>query len=100
MRVKNSDFTNLKMKTGTKGAIMQVKKLNYSVIRTARDGVDELDRVRREQGLSQMAISKLADMPDVGQQYYRMYRSGDVSISKYLRFLRAAGYELMMIKRE
>lgn len=79
---------------------MRLKQLNYSVIRTARDGVDELDRVRREQGLTQMEISKLADMPDVGQQYYRMYRSGEVVLSKYLRFLRAAGYDLIMIKRE
>ena len=75
-------------------------RLTYSVIRTARDGVDELDKVRREQGLSQMAISRLANMPDVGQQYYRMFRSGDVTISKYLKFLRAAGYDLMMVKKE
>lgn len=77
-----------------------MRQLTYSVIKTARDGVDELDRVRREQGLSQMAISRLANMPDVGQQYYRMYKSGDVTISKYLKFLRAAGYDLMMVKRE
>ena len=77
-----------------------MKQLTYSVIRTARDGVDELDRVRREQGLSQMAISRFANMPDVGQQYYRMFRSGDITLSKYLRFLRAAGYELMMVRNE
>ena len=77
-----------------------MKQVSYSVIRTARDGVDELDRVRREKGLSQMAISQLADMPDVGQQYYRMYRSGDVTVSKFLRFLRAAGYELIMMRKE
>lgn len=77
-----------------------MKQLTYSVIRTARDGVDELDRVRREQGLSQMAISELAQMPDVGMQYTRMYRSGDVKISKFLRFLKAAGYELMIVKKE
>jgi hypothetical protein len=47
-----------------------------------------------------MAISRLANMPDVGQQYYRMYKSGDVTISKYLKFLRAAGYDLMMVKKE
>ena len=75
-------------------------RITCSVIRTARDGVDELDRVRREQGLSQMEISKCADMPDVGQQYYRMYRSGDVMISKFLKFIHAAGYELMLVRKD
>lgn len=77
-----------------------MKQLFYSVIRTARDGVDELDRLRLEQGLTQMAISHMADMPDDGMQYYRMYKSGDVKISKFLRFLKAAGYELMIMKKE
>lgn len=77
-----------------------MKQIQYSVIHTARDGVDELDRLRREQGLSQMGISILADMPDEGQQYYRMYRSGEVKLSKFLKFLKAAGYELILIKKE
>lgn len=75
-----------------------MKQITCSVIHTAREGVDELDRVRREQGLSQMTISELAQMPDVGMQYFRMYKSGDVKISKFLKFLRAAGYELMIVK--
>lgn len=77
-----------------------MKQIVYSVIHTARDGVDQLDKARREQGLSQMGISHLADMPDEGQQYYRMYRSGEVKLSKFLKFLKATGYELMIVKQE
>lgn len=77
-----------------------MRQVSYEIIRTARGGVDELDRIRREQGLSQMRISELAETPDVGQQYARMYGRGDVMLSKYLRFLRALGYELMITKQE
>lgn len=77
-----------------------MKQITYSVIRTARDGVDELDSLRREQGISQMQMSEQADMPDIGQQYARMYKSGDVKISKFLRFLHAIGYELAVFKKE
>ena len=71
-----------------------------SVIHTARDGVNKLDAVRRAKGYSQMRISELAKTPDVGQQYARMYGSGDVMLSKYLRFLQAVGFELVMVKKE
>jgi len=67
-------------------------------IQTARDGVDQLDALRRAQGISQMKISDLADTPDVGQQYARMYASGDVMLSKYLRFLRSVGCKLAIIQ--
>jgi len=77
-----------------------MQRFSYSVIRTARFAVDELDRIRRDQNISQMKISELADSPDVGQQYARMYGSGDAMLSKFLRFARALGYELVMIKRE
>ena len=77
-----------------------MKHLSYSVIHTARDGVDELDRMRQERKISQMCISEMADMPDEGMQYYRMYKSGDVKISKFLRFLRALGYNLVIMKEE
>ena len=77
-----------------------MRHLSYSVIHTARDGVDELDRMRQEQKISQMGISELAEMPDEGMQYYRMFRSGDVKISKFLRFLKALGYKLVIMKEE
>lgn len=77
-----------------------MKQITYSVIHTAREGVEELDRLRREKGYSQMEISQLAEMPDMGQQYYRMYKSGDIKISKFLRFLHSAGCELMVIRKD
>lgn len=77
-----------------------MNQFRYHVIKTARDGIDELDKQRRAMGISQMRISELADTPDVGQWYARMYGSGDVKLSKYLRFLNAAGYELIMAKKE
>ena len=77
-----------------------MKQFSYHVVRTARDGIDTLDAERRKLGMSQMRISELADTPDVGQWYSRMYGRGDVMMSKFLRFLRATGYELVMVKKE
>lgn len=77
-----------------------MNNVSYSVIRTARDGIDKLDTIRREQRISQMSISEMADMPDVGSQYYRMYKSGDVKISKFLRFLKSLGYKVVIMKEE
>lgn len=75
-------------------------QLSCSVIRTAREGVNELDKKRRAEGMSQKKISELANTPDVGQQYYRMYGSGDVRLSLFIRFLHALGYELMIVQKE
>lgn len=75
-----------------------MKQMGIHIIQTARDGVDELDALRRAQGISQMRISDLADAPDVGQQYARMYGRGDVMLSKYLRFLRSLGCKLAIIQ--
>lgn len=75
-------------------------QFTYHVFRTAREGIDKLDNERRKQGISQLKISEIADTPDVGQWYYRMYGRGDVMLSKYLRFLHATGFELVMVKKE
>ncbi len=75
-----------------------MKQFGIHYIQTARDGVDELDALRRDAGISQMKISDLADTPDVGQQYARMFGRGDVMLSKYLRFLRALGLRLAIIQ--
>ena len=77
-----------------------MKRIESRVIRTARDGVDELDEQRRLRNMTQMGISELADMPDTGQQYARMYKSGDVKLSKYLKYLRAAGLTLVLMRKE
>ena len=47
-----------------------------------------------------MDISHMAEMPDEGMQYCRMYKSGDVKISKFLRFLKSIGYTLVIMKEE
>ena len=75
-----------------------MQRMSYHVIQTARDGVDALDEVRRERGISQMRISDLADAPDVGQQYARMYGRGDGMLSKYIRFLHSVGCKLAIIQ--
>lgn len=75
-----------------------MRQMLFHIIQTARDGVDELDAVRRSRGISQMKISDLADAPDVGQQYARMYGRGDVMLSKYLKFLRSVGCKLAIIQ--
>jgi hypothetical protein len=75
-------------------------QVGYAVIQTAREGIQELDRVRIQQGITQMEISERADMPDTGRQYSRMYGGGDVKLSKFLRFARALGLDLMIVKRE
>ena len=77
-----------------------MRQFNFAVIQTAREGIDELDKLRMEQGITQMEISERADMPDTGKQYSRMYGGGDVKLSKYLRFLSAVGCDLMVVKRE
>ena len=88
------------MITDQTGGNIRVERLSYSVVRTARDGIDQLDKIRQEKRISQMGISELANMPDVGAQYYRMYKSGDVKVSKFLRFLRSLGYNLAIIKED
>ena len=88
------------MKSNGKVGRIALKQVHFAVITTARDGVDELDRTRREKGLSQMDISHMAEMPDEGMQYCRMYKSGDIKISKFLRFLKALGCNLVIMKED
>lgn len=70
------------------------------IVQTAREGIDRLDEMRRDKAMSQMKLSDAAGMPDTGSLYCRMYKRGDVSLSKYIRFLRATGHELVIIERE
>lgn len=69
-------------------------------IETARDGIDTLDRIRMEKGLSQMGISHQAEAEDEGQKYYRMYRNKRVKLGTYLRFLRAVGWKMVIVRAE
>ena len=83
-----------------KDGTIKVNHIDFCVIRTARDGINKLDSIRQEKRISQMCISEMADMPDEGMQYYRMYKSGDVKVSKFLRFLKSLGYNLVIMKEE
>ena len=70
------------------------------VIRTAREGINCVDAERTCNGMTQMSISDAANAGDTGQQYSRMWRSGDCRLSVFLRFARAAGYDIILSKRE
>lgn len=77
-----------------------MNQFDYHVIKTARDGIDEMDRQRMKLGWTQMKISEAAGVPDLGQTLSRGVRSGDMKFSKLLRFLHAEGYELVMVKKQ
>lgn len=85
-----------------------MRTFTFHIIRTARDGIDELDRQRNVAGISQMRIAAMADdidtpnakAPDVGQKYYRMFKSGTCKLPDFLRYWHALGYEVIVAKRE
>ena len=60
-------------------------------IESARHGIDELDRMRREHGLSQMKMAEILNDPDTGQRLYRAFRSGNCSLAYFLRWAKANG---------
>lgn len=64
----------------------------------ASDLVLFIDKIRREQRISQMGITDLAGINDTGQTYYRMWTAMDGKMSTYLKFLHALGYEVTVRK--
>lgn len=64
----------------------------------ASDLVLFIDKIRREQRISQMGITDLAGINDTGQTYYRMWTAMDGKMSTYLKFLHALGYEIVVSK--
>lgn len=68
-------------------------------VQTARAGIDIIERERRERGLSLYCICDIADAPD-NRKFWRMVRGGDVKLSWFIRYARAIGYELMLVKRD
>ena len=58
---------------------------------TEIEAIDELDRVRRENGLSQMKMAEILNDPDTGQRLYRAFRSGNCSLAYFIRWARANG---------
>jgi hypothetical protein len=68
-----------------------VSKLELTEIETARQAIDELDRIRRENGYSQMKMAEILNDPDTGQRLYRAYRSGNCSLAYFIRWAKANG---------
>lgn len=70
-----------------------------NVVQTARAGIDMIERERRERGLSLYRICDLADAPD-HRKFWRMVRGGDVKLSWFIRYARAIGYEMVLVRKE
>lgn len=77
---------------------MKGKKLELLEIETARQAIDELDRIRREKGISQMSMAERLDDPDCGMRWARMYGSGNARISYILRAARELGVKVYFSK--
>ena len=77
---------------------MKEKRLELVEIETARQAIDELDKARRQQGLSQMALAERLDDPDTGQRYARMYGSGNAKIAYVIRTARELGIKVYFSK--
>lgn len=67
-------------------------------IKTARQAIDELDRIRRAQGISQMGMAERLNDPDTGQRYARMYGSGNARISYIIKAARELGVKVYFSK--
>lgn len=76
---------------------MQMERIR---IKNAREGINTVDAQRVKCGMTQMRISEVAGANDTGQTYGRMWRSGDCRLSTFLRFARAAGYDIILAKKE
>lgn len=77
---------------------MKGKKVELLEIETARQAIDELDRIRREKGISQMGMAERLDDPDFGMRWSRMYGSGNARISYILRAARELGIKVYFSK--
>ena len=75
-----------------------MEKLEH-IIQNARVGIDAIERERRQKGLSLYKMCEAAEAPD-NKKYWRMVKGGDVKLSWFIRYARATGYEIALIKRE
>ena len=66
-------------------------RLELTEIENARQAIDEMDRIRRDNGLSQMKMAEILNDPDTGQRLYRAFRSGNCSLAYFLRWAKANG---------
>lgn len=77
-----------------------MKQFQYHVVKSARDGVETMDRLRREQGISQMKMAEMLDDPDVGMRQSRLLRNGSCQLWYMVKELQVLGYELVIVKKE
>ena len=77
---------------------MKEKRLELLEIVTARQAIDELDRIRREQGISQMKMAELLNDPDVGMRWARLYGSGNAKIAYIIKAARELGVKVYFSK--
>ena len=73
---------------------MKEKRLELLEIDNARQAIDELDRIRREKGISQMGMAERMNDPDVGARWARMYGSGNAKIAYVIKAARELGVKV------
>ena len=73
-------------------------RLEFSEIESARQAIDQLDQVRRENGISQMRMAAILNDPDTGQRLYRAYKSGNCSLAYAIRWAKANGIRVFFCK--
>lgn len=89
-----NNFTFLKMTTREKKAKIHTGRLELTEIETARQAIDQLDQIRRDNGISQMRMAAILNDPDTGQRLYRAFRSGNCSLAYAIRWARANGVKV------
>lgn len=77
---------------------MKENRLELLEIETARQAIDELDRIRREKGISQMSMAERLNDPDAGMRWSRMYGSGNARISYIIKAARELGVKVYFSK--
>ena len=66
----------------------------------ARELINEADRIRNEQGMTQAEWSRSAGLDEVGMAVSRTYNRGNCKLSTMVMLLRPLGYELKITKLE
>lgn len=76
-----------------------MENCEYAILTGAKQGIDELDAIRVDKGVSYARVTRDAGVNDTGQQYYRMMRRKDVRLSCFLGFAKAVGCDVVLIRR-
>ena len=66
----------------------------------ARELINEADRIRQEQDLTQAEWSRRAGLDEVGMAISRTYNKGNCKLTTMVRLLKPLGYELRIVKPE